>query len=131
MGIYIGTYKPKWILWSSHHWELLIGMLSKSSKNLSSRKSESLGIQISKSQSMVRVALTLRPKDKERMARPRITNPSHQQIRLMGSQISTLKSGASFTKFLGTILMNVASNDHFLLRRNPQGHMMTQNMIKI
>jgi hypothetical protein len=82
-------------------------MLSKSRKNLSSRKSGSSGLQINNNQSMVRVALTPKPKERERMASPRITIPSHQQIRVMGSQRRTLESGVSYTKSLGTILMNV------------------------
>jgi hypothetical protein len=68
---------------------------------------------------MVRVALTPRPKDRERMANPKITSPIHQQIRVMGSQRRTLENGVSSTKSLGKILMNVTPNNHCWLRRNP------------
>jgi hypothetical protein len=68
---------------------------------------------------MVRVALTPKLKDRERMENHRITNPNHQQIRVMGSQRRTLENGASSTKSLGTILMNVTPNNHCWLRRNP------------
>jgi hypothetical protein len=96
----------------------LIDMLSKLSKNSSNETSESSNLQIHKNQSMVRVALTPRPKDKERMANPRITIPSHQQRRVMGSQ-RTLENGVSSIKSLGTILMNFAPNSHFWLSQNP------------
>jgi hypothetical protein len=105
-------------------------MLSKSSRNLSSRTSGSSGLQIHNNQSMVRVALTPRPKDRARMASPRITIPSHQQRRVMGSRRRTLESGVSSTKSLGTILMNVTPNSHCWLRRKPQGQMLTQTLIQ-
>jgi hypothetical protein len=117
MGLYTGTSKPKWSFWTSHHWESLIDMLSKSSRNLSKRTSGSSGsANPSNNQSMVRVALTPREKDRERMASPRTTSPSHQQRRVMGSQRRTLESGVSSTKSLGTILMNVTPNNHCWLR---------------
>jgi hypothetical protein len=65
---------------------------------------------------MVRVALTPKPKDRERMENSRITSPSHQKTRVMGSQRKTPENGASSTKSLGTILMNVAPNNIFWLR---------------
>jgi hypothetical protein len=43
VGLYTGTSKPKWSFWTSLHWEPLIDMLSKSSRNLSSKTSRSLG----------------------------------------------------------------------------------------
>jgi len=46
---------------------------------------------------------------------PRITSPSHKQIRVMGNR-RTLESGAISTKFIGTTLMKVTPNDHCWLR---------------
>jgi hypothetical protein len=111
----------KWIFWTSRHWEPLIDMLSKSSRNSSSRTSGSLGLQIHNNQSMVRVALTPRPKDRARMANPRITIPSHQQRRVMGSRRRTLENGVSSTKSLGTILMNVTPNKSLLAEMKSPG----------
>jgi hypothetical protein len=65
---------------------------------------------------MVRVDLTPRKKDRVRMDNPNITIPRHQQRREMGSQRRTLESGASSIKSLGTILLNVSPNNHYLLR---------------
>jgi hypothetical protein len=46
VGLYTDTSKLKWIFWTSHHLVLLIDMLLKSRRNLSTRKNESLGLQI-------------------------------------------------------------------------------------
>jgi hypothetical protein len=53
MGLYIDTSKLKWIFWTSHHSVLLIDMLLKSSRNLSTRTNGSLGLQICNNQSMI------------------------------------------------------------------------------
>jgi hypothetical protein len=58
MGLYIDTSKLKWIFWTSHHSVLLIDMLLKSSINLSTRTSESSGLQIHNNQSMIKMTLT-------------------------------------------------------------------------
>jgi hypothetical protein len=84
-------------------------MLSKSRRSSSSRTSGRSSMKIHNNQSMVRVALTPRPKDSARIENPNITNPSHQQRRVMESR-RKMKNGASSTTALGTILMNVAQN---------------------
>jgi hypothetical protein len=78
-------------------------------------------MQIRNNQSMERVALTPKPKDRSRMSNPRITNPSHQQRRVMGSQRRILENGVSSTKSLVTTLMNVAPNSRCWMKQNPQG----------
>jgi hypothetical protein len=60
---------------------------------------------------MVRVALNPKEKDRELMVSPRTTSPSHQERRVMGSRRKILESGASSTKSLGMILMNVSPNN--------------------
>jgi hypothetical protein len=82
----------------------------KSSRNLGSRTNESSSLEICNSQSMVRVALTPRPKDRVSMSNPRITIPIHQQRRVMGSQRRTLENCVISTKSIGKILMNVTQN---------------------
>jgi hypothetical protein len=59
---------------------------------------------------MVRVALTPMKKDKYRISNPKITIPSHQQIRVMGIR-RTLEKCLRFAKALGTILMTVTPNN--------------------
>jgi hypothetical protein len=66
---------------------------------------------------MVRVDLTPREKDNTRISSPKTTNPRHKKIRVMGIQGRKLESGVSFTKSLGTILMNIAPNNHYRLRQ--------------
>jgi hypothetical protein len=44
--VFIGTFKHRWIFWTSPHWELLINMLSKLSRNLRSGVSGISGLQI-------------------------------------------------------------------------------------
>jgi hypothetical protein len=46
VGLYTDTSKLKWIFWTSHHSVLLIDMLLKSSRNLSTRTNGSSGLQI-------------------------------------------------------------------------------------
>jgi hypothetical protein len=130
MGLCTGTSKPKLSFWTSRHWKPLIDVLSKLSRNSSKKTSGSSGLQIDNNQSMVRVALTPSPKDRERMANPRITKLNHQQRRVMRSR-RTLENSASSTKSLGTILMNVVPNSCCWLRQNPQGQMLNQMPIQI
>jgi hypothetical protein len=52
MGLYTDTSKLKWIFWISHHSVLLIDMLLKSSKSLSTRTNGSSNMQIYNNQSM-------------------------------------------------------------------------------
>jgi hypothetical protein len=80
MGLYTDTSKLKWIFWTSHHEALIIDMLLKSSRNLSTRTNESSGLQICENQNMKKMALTISlPK----------TNPSHRKRRVMGRQRRT------------------------------------------
>jgi hypothetical protein len=58
VGLYTDTSKLKWIFWTSHHWELLIDMLSKLSRNLGTRTNGSSGLQIRNNQSMINMTLT-------------------------------------------------------------------------
>jgi hypothetical protein len=72
VGLYIGTYKPKWSLWTSHYWDPPIDMLSKSSKNLSSRTRRNLVLQIH-NQSMVNASLIHRTNNLK------TTSPRHRK----------------------------------------------------
>jgi hypothetical protein len=56
--LYTNTSKLKWIFWTSHHSLLLIDMLLKSRRNLSTRTNRSLGLKIRNNQSMINMALT-------------------------------------------------------------------------
>jgi hypothetical protein len=73
MGLYTDTSKLKWIFWTSHHSVLLIDMLLKSSRNLSTRTNGSLGLQIHNNQSMTKTSLT--------NSLPK-TSPSHRKRRV-------------------------------------------------
>jgi hypothetical protein len=75
MGLYTDTSKLKWIFWTSHHSVLLIDMLLKSRRNLSTRTSGSSGLQIHNNQSMVKMALTNNLQK---------TSPSHRKRRVTG-----------------------------------------------
>jgi hypothetical protein len=61
-------------------------MLSRSRKSSRKRISGISVLQTHHNRSMVKVALTPREKDRERMANPRTTSPSHKQRRVMGSE---------------------------------------------
>jgi hypothetical protein len=102
----------------------------KSSRNLSSKTSSSLGQQIRNNRSMVRVDLNSREKDRERMENPKTTSPSHQKRRVMESRRRKLESGVSSTKSLDTILINITPNSHYWLRRKPHGRMLTKTLIQ-
>jgi hypothetical protein len=58
MGLYTDTSKLKWIFWTSHHSVLLIDMLLKLSRNLSTRTNGNSGLQIHNNQSMTKTART-------------------------------------------------------------------------
>jgi hypothetical protein len=91
-------------------------MLSRSRKFSRKRISNILVLQTHPNKSMVKVSLTPTEKDKERMASPRITNPIHQQRRVMGSRRRKMDSGVSSKKSLGTTLMNATPKNNFWLR---------------
>jgi hypothetical protein len=101
MGLYTDTSKLKWIFWTSHHSVLLIDMLLKSSRSLSTRTNGSLGLQIHNNQSMIKTTLTNNiPK----------TSPSHRKRRVTERRRRTLENGVISTKSPGTTPMNVAQN---------------------
>jgi hypothetical protein len=58
MGLYRDTSKLKWIFWTSHHSVLLIDMLLKLSRNLSTKTNGILGLQIRNNQSMRKTTIT-------------------------------------------------------------------------
>ena len=120
MGLYTDTSKLKWIFWTSHHSVLLIDMLLKSSRNLSTRTNESSGLQIHNNQSMTKTALT--------NSLPK-TNPSHRKKRVTGRQRRTPENGAISTKALGTTPMNVAQNSHWWPRSKTRSRTLIQNLI--
>jgi hypothetical protein len=94
----------KWIFWTSHHSVLLIDMLLKLSRNLSTRTNESSGLQVCNNQSMTNKALA------NSLSK---TSPRHRKRRVTGRQRRTPKNGASSTKSTGTTPMNVAQNSHW------------------
>jgi hypothetical protein len=104
MGLYTDTSKLKWIFWTSHHSVLLIDMLLKSSRNLSTRTNGSSGLQICNNQSMIKTTLT--------NSLPK-TSPSHRKRRVMGRRRRTPENGVISTKSPGTTPMNVAQNSHW------------------
>jgi hypothetical protein len=120
MGLYIGTSKPKWISWTSHHWELLIDMLSKSSRNLGTRTNRSSGLHIRNNQSVIKMNLTkILPK----------TSPTHRKRRVTERRIRTLESGVIYTKSPGTTLMNVSQNSHWWPKSKKRSQTLIHNLI--
>jgi hypothetical protein len=120
MGLYTDTSKLKWIFWTSHHSVLLIDMLLKSSRNLSTRTNRSSGLQIRNNQSMTKTALTnilLK------------TSPSHRKRRVKGRQRRTPENGAISTKSPGTTPMNVAQNSHWWSRSKTRSRTLIRNLI--
>jgi len=73
---YIGKSKKGWNSWTYHHWEPLIGMMSKSNRNLIKRMSGDLGLQICYSRSMAKETITRRTKDMEMITNLRTTLPT-------------------------------------------------------
>jgi hypothetical protein len=120
MGVYIDTSRLKWIFWTSHHPVLLIDMLLKSSRNLSTRTNGSSGLQIYNNQSMKKTSLTnILPK----------TSPRHRKRRVTGRQRRTLENGVSSTKAPGTTPMNVAQNSHWWSRSKTKSRTLILNLI--
>jgi hypothetical protein len=121
MGLYIDTSKLKWIFWTSHHSVLLVDMLLKLSRNLSTRKNGiSLGLQICNNQSMTKMALT--------NSLPK-TIPSHRNGRVMGRQRRTLENGAISIKSPGTTPMNFTQNSHWWPRSKTRSRTLIHNLI--
>lgn len=109
MRLCIGTSNSKWISWTSHEWELPIDMLSKSSRNLGTGTSGSLGLQICNNQRMVKATLTTNVEK---------SNPSHTTRRVIERRRRTLKIGAISTKSPGKTPMNVTQKSHWWPRSN-------------
>jgi hypothetical protein len=120
VGLYTDTSKLKWIFWTYHNSVLLIDMLLKSSKNLSTRTNRSSDLQICNNQSMSKTNLTNSVSK---------TSPRHKKRRVMGRQRRTLKNGAISTKSPGTTPMNVAQNSHWWLRSKTRSRTLIQNLI--
>jgi hypothetical protein len=99
---------------------LLIDMLLKSSRNLSTKKNGSSGLQICNNQSMKKTSLT------NSLWK---TNPSHKKRRVMGRQRRTPENGVISTKSPGTTPMNVAQNSHWWPRSKTRSQTLIQNMI--
>jgi hypothetical protein len=119
-GLYTDTSKLKWIFWKSHHSVLLIDMLLKSSKTLSTRTNGSLGLQIRNNQNLIKIFLTNSlPKSR----------PSHRKRRVMGRQRRTLENGVISTKALGTTPMNVSQNSHWWSKSNTRSRTLIRNLI--
>jgi hypothetical protein len=89
MGLYTDTSKLKWIFWTSHHSVLLIDMLLKSSRNLSTRTNGSSSLQICNNQSMIKKTLT------NSLSK---TSPSHRKRRVTGRQRRTPGKWCDFHK---------------------------------
>jgi hypothetical protein len=120
VGLYTDTSKLKWILWTSHHSVLLIDMLLKLCRNLSTRTNGSLGLQIRNNQGMRKTTLTnsfLK------------TSLSHRKRRVMGRRRRTPKNGAFSTKSPGTTPMNVAQKIHWWPRLKTKSQTMIHNLI--
>ena len=120
VGLCIDTSKPKWIFWTSHHWELPIDMLSKSRRNLGTRTNGSSSLHIHNNQSMVKMALTNRLQK---------TSPSHRKRRVRGRQRRTPENGTISTKSHSTTPMNVTQKNHWWLRSKTKSQTLIQNLI--
>ena len=112
MGIYPDT---------SHHSVLLIDMLLKLSRNLSTRTNRSLGLQIRNNQSMIKTNLT------NNILK---TIPSHSKRRVTKRRRRTLENGVISIKSPSTTSMNVARNIHWWLRSKTQRQTLIQNPIQ-
>jgi hypothetical protein len=120
VGLYTDTSILKWIFWTCHHLVLLIDMLLKLSKNLSTRTNKNLGMQIHNNQSMTKMALT------NSLLK---TSPRHRKRRVTGRQRRTPENGASSTKSPCTTPMNVAQNSHWWSRSKTRSRTLIQNLI--
>jgi hypothetical protein len=96
-------------------------MLLKSSRNLSTRKSGILGLQIRNNKSMIKTTLTnCLPK----------TSPSHRRRRVTKRRIRTLENGAISKKSPGTTPMNVSQNNHWWPRSKTRSRTLIHNLIQ-
>jgi hypothetical protein len=120
VGLYIDTSRLKWIFWTSHHSVLLIDMLLKLSRNLSTITNGNSDLQIRNNQSMKKTALT--------NSLPK-TSPRHRKRRVMGRQRRTPENGVISTKSPGTTPMNVTQNSHWWSRSNTRSRTLIQNLI--
>jgi hypothetical protein len=120
MGLYTDTSKLKWIFWTCHHSMLLIDMLLKLRRNLSTRTNGNSGLQIHNNQSMTKTTLT--------SSLPK-TSPRHKKSRATGRQRRATENGVSSTKAPGTTPMNVAQNSHWWLRSKTKSRTLIQNLI--
>jgi hypothetical protein len=125
-----GTSKQRWISWTSPHWELLIDMQSKLSRNSSNRVSGSSGLKICHNRSMEKETLTHRMKDiSTRKANLKRASP-RQERRVTRSLRKTPESGVSSTKSPGTTPMNVARNNHWWSSSKKKNQNLTQTLIQ-
>jgi hypothetical protein len=120
VGLYTDTSRLKWIFWTSHHSVLLIDMLLKLRRNLSTRTNGNSGLQIHNNQSMTKTTLT--------NSLPK-TSPRHRKRRVMGRQRRTPKNGVISTKSPGTTPMNVAQNSHWWSRSKTRSRTLIHNLI--
>jgi hypothetical protein len=120
MGLYTDTSRLKWIFWTSHHLVLLIDMLLKLSRNLSTRTNGNLGLQIRNNQSMTKTTLT--------NSLPK-TSPRHMKRRVTGRQRRTPENGVISTKAPVTTPMNVAQKSHWWPRSKTRSRTLIQNLI--
>jgi hypothetical protein len=120
VGLYTDTSRLKWIFWTSHHSVLLIDMLLKLSRNLSTRTNGNSGLQIRKNQSMTKTTLT------NSLLK---TSARHRKIRVMGRQRRTPENGVISKKSPNTTPMNVAQNNHWWPRSKTRSRTLIQNLI--
>jgi hypothetical protein len=120
VGLYTDTSRLKWIFWTSHHSVLLIDMLLKLSRNLSTRTNENSGLKIHNNQSMTKTTLT--------NSLPK-TSLRHRKRRARGRQRRTLENGVIYSKSHGTTSMNVTQNSHWWLRSKTRIRTLIQNLI--
>jgi len=95
-------------------------MLSKSGRNLGTRRKGNLSLQICYSQSMVWMTLS---------KNLQTTSPRHRTIRVKEIQRMTLGGGVTSTKSPGTTPMNVTQNNHWWPRSKTRSWTLIQNLI--
>ena len=100
---------------------MLIDMLLKLSRNLSTRKNGSSGLKIHKNQSITKTTLT------NSLSK---TIPRHRKRNVTGRQRRTSEKGVISTKSPGTTLMNVAQKIHWWSRSKTRSGTLIQNLIK-
>ena len=97
-----------------------IDILSKSSRNLSTRTNGSSGLQICNNQSIINMILT---------NNLLITSTRQRKRRVRERRRMTLESGATSKKSPYTTPMNVAQNSHWWSRSNTRSRTLIQNLI--